>query len=82
MDGFEVLQRLRDQPRTANLPVIVITGREDVIAIDRAFDAGANCSCILSIQLVTAQLSDPLRLPGLEDRTHPVARPPRRARRL
>jgi CheY-like chemotaxis protein len=41
MDGFDVLRRLRDQPKTAELPVIVVTGREDVGAIDRAFDAGA-----------------------------------------
>lgn len=41
MDGFDVLHRLRNQPRTAELPVIVITGREDVAAIDRAFEAGA-----------------------------------------
>jgi len=41
MDGFDVLHRLRDQRHTAQLPVIVVTGREDVGAIDRAFDAGA-----------------------------------------
>ncbi len=41
MDGFDVLRRLRSQPRTAELPVIVVTGREDVGAIDRAFEAGA-----------------------------------------
>ncbi len=41
MDGFDVLLRLRDQQSTAQLPVIVVTGHEDVGAIDRAFDAGA-----------------------------------------
>ena len=41
MDGFEVLKRLPEQPHTADLPVIVVTGREDVVAIDRAFQAGA-----------------------------------------
>lgn len=41
MDGFDVLRRLRSQPHTAELPVIVVTGREDVGAIDRAFEAGA-----------------------------------------
>lgn len=41
IDGFEVLRRLRDDPATARLPVIVVTGREDTGAIDRAFDAGA-----------------------------------------
>lgn len=41
MDGFEVLRRLRADESTARLPVIVVTGREDVAAIDKAFEAGA-----------------------------------------
>jgi CheY-like chemotaxis protein len=41
MDGFEVLRRMQENPRTADIPVIVVTGREDVGAIDRAFEAGA-----------------------------------------
>ena len=41
MDGFELLARLRADPATAHLPVVVETGREDVEAIDRAFRAGA-----------------------------------------
>ncbi len=41
LDGFEVLARLRADPSTRELPVIVVTGREDVAAIDRAFEAGA-----------------------------------------
>lgn len=41
MDGFEALTRLRADPAHARTPVIVVTGREDVAAIDRAFQAGA-----------------------------------------
>lgn len=41
VDGFEVLRSLRADPSTEHLPVIVVTGREDTAAIDRAFDAGA-----------------------------------------
>ena len=41
LDGFAVLDRLRADERTQNLPVIVVTGREDMAAIDRAFTAGA-----------------------------------------
>jgi DNA-binding response OmpR family regulator len=42
LDGFEVLKRLRASERYKRLPVIVVTGREDVAAIDRAFAAGAS----------------------------------------
>jgi DNA-binding response OmpR family regulator len=42
MDGFEVLQRVRADPRLERLPVIVVTGRDDVAAVDRAFELGAD----------------------------------------
>jgi DNA-binding response OmpR family regulator len=41
LHGFDVLTRLRESARFADLPVIVVTGREDVAAIDRAYAAGA-----------------------------------------
>ena len=41
MTGFEALQIIRRSPAHANLPVIVITGREDIESIDRAFALGA-----------------------------------------
>jgi DNA-binding response OmpR family regulator len=41
MDGYEVLRRLRADEATASLPVIVVTGHEDVKAIDAAYQAGA-----------------------------------------
>lgn len=41
LDGFGLVKRMRANPRTADLPVIVCTGREDIAAIDRAFESGA-----------------------------------------
>jgi DNA-binding response OmpR family regulator len=41
LDGFGVLERMRADPRLAQVPVMVITGREDVRAIDQAFHLGA-----------------------------------------
>ena len=41
LDGFEVLRRLGESGRLGDLPVIVVTGREDIAAIDRAYAAGA-----------------------------------------
>lgn len=41
MDGFEVLNHLAADENLCRIPVIVVTGREDVAAIDRAYKAGA-----------------------------------------
>ena len=41
LDGFEVLTRIRNDPSTKDIAVIVQTGREDVEAIDRCFHLGA-----------------------------------------
>ena len=41
LSGFEVLEALRADPATRDLPVIVITGREDIESIDRAYALGA-----------------------------------------
>jgi len=39
--GFDVLEIIRADPALAELPVIVITGREDIASIDRAYALGA-----------------------------------------
>lgn len=49
MDGFEFLQHLRQMPEHQRTPVIVVTGREDVKAIDRAFKAGATSFAVKPI---------------------------------
>lgn len=41
IDGFAVLKTIRGGEATRRLPVIVITGRDDVYSINRAFAAGA-----------------------------------------
>jgi CheY-like chemotaxis protein len=41
MDGFGVIERARAREETRHLPIIIITGREDVVAIERAFALGA-----------------------------------------
>jgi len=42
LDGFELLEKLRADARFAQLPVVMLTGREDIASIDRAFQLGAN----------------------------------------
>lgn len=58
MDGFEVLETLRADPKFADLPVIVVTGREDVEAVDRAFAVGATSFVVkpLNWRLLSHQL--------------------------
>ncbi len=41
MNGFELVEAVRDRPSLHELPIIVITGREDIESIDRAFALGA-----------------------------------------
>lgn len=41
MDGFGLIRAIRADAALQHLPVVVITGREDMIAIDRAFAIGA-----------------------------------------
>lgn len=42
LDGFGLLQLLRQNPRTADLPVIVCTSHNDAEAIERAYRLGAS----------------------------------------
>lgn len=41
MNGIEMLRRIRADRRFDDLPVMVITGREDIVSIDQAYAAGA-----------------------------------------
>jgi len=42
MDGFELISRLRDQPRFAHLPILVTSGDPDPDSPGRALSLGAN----------------------------------------
>lgn len=70
MDGFTVLSRLRADPLTEHLPVIVQTGREDVDAIDRAFRLGATSFVTkpLNWRLLSYQIRYVLRASHAEQR--------------
>jgi DNA-binding response OmpR family regulator len=41
LDGFELLAKIRSDQGLNNLPVIMLTGKEDIISIDRAYNLGA-----------------------------------------
>lgn len=42
MQGLEVLRRLRAEPSTAAVPVVVLSGTDDQAALRACYDAGAN----------------------------------------
>ena len=41
LDGLSACRRLREDPATANVPIIMVTGDDPVRAAPQAFDAGA-----------------------------------------
>ena len=41
IDGFDVCSELRAQARTHFIPIVMLTGLDDVASIDRAYEAGA-----------------------------------------
>ena len=41
IDGWEVLRRLKSDPKSASIPVVVCTGKEDPGDVDKAFQFGA-----------------------------------------
>ncbi len=42
LDGFEVCQRLRADPATKSVPILIISAMDDASSKQRALDAGAN----------------------------------------
>ena len=42
MDGFEVCRRIKAEPATAQIPIILVTGLADEQTRARGFEAGAN----------------------------------------
>jgi DNA-binding response OmpR family regulator len=41
MNGFELVEHIRAQDNLRQLPIVMVTGREDIVSIDRAYTAGA-----------------------------------------
>ncbi|MBI4039207.1 response regulator [Candidatus Daviesbacteria bacterium] len=60
LNGLEALKRLKDNPETESIPVVVITnfGQEDIIK--GAFDAGAS-DLVLKYQITPAELADKIK---------------------
>jgi signal transduction histidine kinase len=63
MNGFELMEAMGRDARLMGVPVVVITGRDDMEAIDLAFAAGATSFVVKPInwRLITHQLAYVLR---------------------
>ncbi len=63
MDGFELIERIRWDEQLKHLPIVVVTGREDMVAVDRAFALGATSFVVkpLNWRLLSHQLAYVLR---------------------
>jgi two-component system, sensor histidine kinase and response regulator len=42
MDGLALLEKIRAEPNLNHLPVMMLTGHEDIASIDRAYSLGSN----------------------------------------
>jgi DNA-binding response OmpR family regulator len=77
LDGFELLQSIRADATLSQLPVMMLTGHEDIASIDRAFTLGANAfvSKPVNWRLLSYQIRYVLRACSLERqvRTGPAA---------
>jgi len=69
IDGLEVCRRLRSEPDTADLPIIMVTGRDSPEDIVAGLDVGANDYVTKPIQpeTVLARIRTQLRLKRLQD---------------
>ena len=63
MDGFELIERIRWDEQLKHLPIVVVTGREDMMAVDRAYALGATSFVVkpLNWRLLSHQLAYVLR---------------------
>ena len=59
MNGFELIERIRWDERLKHLPIVVVTGREDMVAVDKAYALGATSFVVkpLNWRLLLHQLS-------------------------
>lgn len=71
MDGFATCRRLRAMPRFRVLPILMLTGLDDVESIANAFDAGA-----------TDFITKPINLPLVSERVRYALRTYQMAREL
>ena len=53
MDGYEVCEQLKHDPKTANIPVIFLTGTGDEAAIEKGLDLGGEAYVVKPFHAIT-----------------------------
>ncbi len=63
MNGFELIEHIRNDDVLKHLPIVVVTGREDMAAVDRAYALGATSFVVkpLNWRVLSHQLAYVLR---------------------
>jgi putative two-component system response regulator len=69
MDGYEVCRRLKEDPRTSDIPLLFLTARSDIEAEKRGFELGAVDFIIRPISplIVQARVATHLQLKAARD---------------
>ena len=73
MNGFELVERIRAQDSLRALPIVIVTGREDIVSIDRAYNAGATSFATKPVNW--RQLSHQMRYVMRASRSHAAGSP-------
>ncbi len=76
MDGLHALQRIRSNPKTADIPVILISALTDGQSVARGLDAGANdyITKPIDMDVTLARIQTQLALKKLQDeRDHTIS---------
>ena len=60
MNGFDVLKQLKENEKTKNIPVIVLTNLEGVGEIDKAVELGAT-TYLVKVQYTLKELSEKIK---------------------
>lgn len=84
MTGYGLIEAMRAEPRFARLPVVVVTSRDDMFAIDRAYEVGATSFVAKPVnwRLLGYQLRYVLRAARSEAQVHEAREASERADRL
>ncbi len=63
MDGYQVLECIKQDPRTRHIPVIILTTTDDTTEINRCYELG--CSVYITKPVDYEQFSEAIRKLGL-----------------